>query len=82
MTTQLLAHAFSDAMLDAWQDRGADSIARLRQSDPVAYLRLVANVAKRNLSEAIEETEDPADLDAVLRFLEEASRPNAAERGS
>lgn len=37
-------------MLADWQEHGADAIARMRQADPAAYVRVVASLLPRHVA--------------------------------
>lgn len=44
-----LAEAFVADMLADWQEHGADAIARTRESDPAAYVRIVVGLLPRHV---------------------------------
>lgn len=44
-----LAEAFIADMLADWEAHGADAIIRMRESDPAAYVRIVASLLPRHV---------------------------------
>lgn len=83
-TRQRLGEAFLDDMLASWQVSGKDAIARVLESRPQDYLKVIAAILPKEIkldTSDLGELSD-ADLARIIESLRPAVRPEIAAAGA
>ena len=77
-----LGEAFVEALYADWQQHGVETIARVRDEKPVAYLKVIASLVPRDPNLNVGDPSDELsaeDLALVLGLLAEAKAARSAE---